>query len=295
MTLLGREGTRAAGERPPLASSPGDIAFLAFCAVTFLAAVAATMRLCAPMAGGMAMPGGWTLGMSWMRMAGQSWPGAWAAFGGTWAVMMLAMMLPAVAPALAGYGGSVGRDAAGDFARKLVAGAGYFLVWAVLGVVLYPAGALLASAAMQSGSVARLLPVGAGIALALAGIVQVSPWKGRQLARCQLESHRAGTAPAQSPPEDCCAPAVREPPAAPAPSVLDAGRDGVRLGLRCVFCCSGLMVALLALGAMDLHAMAAIGAAITAERLLPWPRHVARAAGAALLVLGAIALARVVD
>ncbi len=294
MTLLGREGTRAASERPPLARTPGDVAFLALCAVAFLGAAAATVRLCAPMAASMPMRGGWTLGMTWMRTAGQSWPGAWAAFGGTWAVMMVAMMLPAVAPVLAAYGHSAGHDAAGDLARKLMAGAGYFLVWAVLGVALYPAGALLATAAMQSGSVARLLPVGAGMALVLAGFVQVSPWKGRQLARCQLESHSAGTAPAQSPPEDCCAPLVREPPAAPAPSVLDAGRDGVRLGLRCVFCCSGLMVALLALGAMDLRAMAAIGAAITTERLLPWPRQVARAAGGLLLALGVIALARVV-
>jgi hypothetical protein len=44
----------------------------------------------------MPMPGGWTMSMAWMRMPGQTWPGAAASFLGMWVVMMVAMMLPVV-------------------------------------------------------------------------------------------------------------------------------------------------------------------------------------------------------
>jgi predicted metal-binding membrane protein len=38
--------------------------------------------------------GGWSMSMAWMRMPGQTWPGAAASFLCTWAVMMVAMTLP---------------------------------------------------------------------------------------------------------------------------------------------------------------------------------------------------------
>jgi len=44
-------------------------------------------------------------------------------------------------------------------------------------------------------------------------------------------------------------------------------RHGMYLGLRCAACCAGLMLVLLAIGVMDLRAMAFITAAITIERL----------------------------
>jgi predicted metal-binding membrane protein len=34
--------------------------------------------------------------MAWMRMPGQTWPGAAASFLGMWVVMMVAMMLPSL-------------------------------------------------------------------------------------------------------------------------------------------------------------------------------------------------------
>ena len=40
---------------------------------------------------GMEMPGGWTMSMAWMRMPGQSGPGAAATFPGMWTVMMVTM------------------------------------------------------------------------------------------------------------------------------------------------------------------------------------------------------------
>jgi len=44
----------------------------------------------------MTMPGGWMMSMAWMRLPGQSWPGAAASFLGMWIVMMVAMMLPSL-------------------------------------------------------------------------------------------------------------------------------------------------------------------------------------------------------
>ena len=66
-------------------------------AMLFAASMAVTIAWCDSMA---AMDG---MSMPWMRMPGQSWPGAAATFLGMWIVMMIAMMLPALVPMLARY------------------------------------------------------------------------------------------------------------------------------------------------------------------------------------------------
>ena len=63
----------------------------------------------------MPMPGGWTMSMAWMRMPGQTWPGAASSFLGMWVVMMVAMMLPSLVPMLLRYRRAVGRQ--GNAAR----------------------------------------------------------------------------------------------------------------------------------------------------------------------------------
>jgi predicted metal-binding membrane protein len=52
------------------------------------------------------------------------------------------------------------------------------------------------------------------------------------------------------------------------------------------------MLALLAIGMTDLAAMAAVTLAITLERLAPAPLRVARMAGAAIVVVGVLTIAR---
>ena len=61
-------------------------AFLGVSALLFAASAAVTIVWCASMSamGGMPMPGGWTMSMAWMRMPGQTWPGAAASFLGMW-------------------------------------------------------------------------------------------------------------------------------------------------------------------------------------------------------------------
>src|SRR3981189_1145328 len=94
-------------------------AFLGVSALLFAASAAVTIAWCASMSamGGMPMPGGWTMSMAWMRMPGQTWPGAAASFLGMWIVMMVAMMLPSLVPMLRRYRQAVGRAGAPRLGR----------------------------------------------------------------------------------------------------------------------------------------------------------------------------------
>src|SRR5213595_2103775 len=113
-------------------------AFLGVSALLFAASAAVTIAWCASMSAmrEMPMPGGWTMSMAWMRMPGQTWPGAAASFLGMWVVMMVAMMLPSLVPMLLRYREAVGR--AGEthvgWLTALV-GVGYFAVWTMFGMV----------------------------------------------------------------------------------------------------------------------------------------------------------------
>ena len=85
--------------------------FFGVLALLFAASAALTIFWCASMSamGEMAMPGDWTMSMVWMRMPGQTWPGAAASFLGMWIVMMAAMMLPAWSRCC----GAIGRPSPG--------------------------------------------------------------------------------------------------------------------------------------------------------------------------------------
>jgi predicted metal-binding membrane protein len=63
-------------------------------------------------------------------------------------------------------------------------------------------------------------------------------------------------------------------------------RHGLRLGVQCSYACAGLTAALLVVGVMDLRVMALATAGITAKRLAPNGKHVARAVGAIVVVAG---------
>ena len=108
--------------------------FLGVSALLFAASAAVTIAWCESMSamGGMSMPGGWTMSMAWMRMPGQTWPGAAASFLGMWAVMMVAMMLPSLVPMLWRYRQAVGRTGETRLNRLTrTRGRGYFSVWIV--------------------------------------------------------------------------------------------------------------------------------------------------------------------
>lgn len=248
--------------------------FLAVCALLFLASAAVTIAWCASMSsmGGMGMPGDWTMSMAWMRMPGQTWPGAAASFLGMWIVMMMAMMLPSLVPMLSRYRGAVGRtgEARLGWLTALV-GVGYFAVWSAFGVAAYALGIALAELTMQSAALARTVPAAVAVVIVVSGALQFSGWKARHLACCkQTPGHGRGL-----------------------PS--DAGtawRRGLRLGVHCASSSAGWMAILLVLGVMDLLVMAVVTAAITAERLAPSGERVARAIGVVVVAAGLFLIAR---
>ena len=254
----------------------GERAFFAVTALLFAACATVTVVWCTSMSatGEMPMPGGWTMSMAWMRMCGQTWPGAAASFIGMWVVMMVAMMLPSLAPMLWRYRRAVGRTG-GTHPGWLTAlvGVGYFFVWTAFGIAAFMLGNAFAALAMQLPALARTVPIVAGAIVMLAGALQFTAWKAHHLACCRDASG--------------CGLPLRVDGAT-------AWRHGLRLGLHCSTCCAGLTAILLVTGLMDLRAMAAVTAAITVERLAPAGERVARAIGAILVVAGLVLIVRAV-
>jgi predicted metal-binding membrane protein len=255
-------------------------AFFGVSALLFAASAAETIVWCASMSdmGEMPMPGGWTMSMAWMRMPGQTWPGAAASFLCMWVVMMAAMMLPSLVPMLWRYrqavGGTeaVGRTGKTHLGRLTVlVGVGYFLVWAVFGMAAFPLGVALAAVEMQQPELARAVPIAVGVVVLIAGSLQFTAWKAHQLACCREMPGRGVALPA------------------------DAGtawRHGLSLGLHCSTCCASLTAILLVTGVMDLRVMAVVTAAITVERLAPGGKRVARATGIVAVAAGVFLIAR---
>jgi predicted metal-binding membrane protein len=249
-------------------------AFFSVSAMLFAASAAVTIVWCGSMSAmrGMPMPGGWTMSMAWMRMPGQTWPGAAASFLGMWVVMMVAMMLPSLVPMLRRY-----RHAAGARGETrlgwltAVVGVGYFFVWTVFGMAIFPLGVALATVAMQRPALARAVPIAAGVVVLIAGALQFTAWKASHLACCRNAPGRGRSLP---------------------PDTRTAWQHGLRLGLRCTFCCADLTAILLVAGVMDLRVMAAVTAAITAERLAPAGQRVARAIGVGVVGAGLFVIVR---
>jgi predicted metal-binding membrane protein len=209
--------------------------------------------------------------MNGMSMPHESWSGAAAGYLGMWMAMMVPMMLPSLVPMLGRYHRTIrGTPAMQLHALTALVGVGYYLVWAVLGVVALAVSDGLMAAELRWG--AGRWPLVTGAVLLAAGVVQLSPWKSRQLARCRETSGCGG---------------------AHAPRALPAWRLGLGLGMRCALCCSGLMTALLAVGLMHPVAMALVTLAITAERLAPTPQRVARLAGLTIVAVGVLTAARI--
>jgi predicted metal-binding membrane protein len=241
-------------------------AFLLGCATVFVIAAAATVDFCRSMAGGMDMPGGWTMSMMWMPMPGYTWTGSGAMFLLMWLVMMVAMMLPSALPMLLTI-----RKSTGHFEMLAVfAAAGFFFVWMVIGAVVYAAGVWYAIETMHTDWLSWITPLLSGGTLILCGIIQFTPWKLSKLRQCRapdcgmLEDGR----------------------------VLGGWRYGLKQGIACCLCCAGPMLALLVLGAMNLTAMVVIAGVIAAEKLLPWPEKLVRVFGVVTLLAGLIVIVK---
>ena len=252
-----------------------DRRLLAAAALVFAASTAVTVGWCASMSGmpSMQMSGDWTMSMAWMRMPGQGWADAAASFVGMWAVMMIAMMLPALVPMLSRYRRMV-RPVANAGALTLRVAGGYFGVWAAAGVLAYPVGVALAELAMRVPAVSRAVPLAAAVVALLSGAWQLGAWKSRQLDACRDTI-------------DCCRP--------PAATGTAAWRHGIDLGRRCLGCCAPLTALLFVMGVMDLRAMGLVTGAIALERLAPRGEILARAVGIAMMTAGLLGAVRALE
>lgn len=267
--------------------------FVAVSALLFAVSAALTVEWCTSLVTGcgcgLDAAGSCPLATSmWRPGPGQGWFGVAAEFLGMWIVMMVAMMLPSLAPRLwryrqavgaGGYVAGVSRtDGVGGVVSgsrlgwlTLLVGFGYFAVWTMAGVIAFPLGAALSAIVRKIPDVAAGLPFAVGVIVVLAGALQFTTWKARVLACCR------GTSATTY---------------ALAVDARTALQHGLHLGLHCVRCCAGMTVMLLTIGMMDLWAMALVTLAITLERLLPAGERVAHAIGVVTVVAGMWLLVR---
>ena len=221
------------------------------------------------MSSAMPMPGGWSMSMAWMSMGHQSLFAHAAMFFVMWEVMMVAMMLPSVMPAVLLHRRLVQtRAARGDRAAgsQSLLIAGYFSVWGLFGAVAYAAGMTVAAAAMRSIRVSMLVPASTGMALAIAGVYQLTDWKQICLRHCR------------SPLDFFARHDIR--------GAADSWRFGLHHGAYCAACCWGLMLVQLVLGVMSVPLMALVALVILLEKQWRHGEKLARVVGMGSLAGG---------
>jgi predicted metal-binding membrane protein len=184
--------------------------------------------------------------------------------------MMIAMMLPSVAPVAVLWARVIRGSSAGPgrAARMTMFLGGYLLAWAACGAIAF-------AALTGTGRVLAASPTAAkwvGVAIFItAGIYQLTPWKDRCLRRCR----------------------------SPIGALMyyvgfkGRGRDarvGLHHGITCVGCCWGLMIVLIAVGVMNLAVMAALAGVIFAEKLWRHGKPFGQAVGIVLAAVGVLAI-----
>jgi predicted metal-binding membrane protein len=187
-----------------------------------------------------------------------------------WATMMVAMMLPIVAPMVLAHL-AVTRRRGNGILPTLAFASGYFLVWSAIGVAPMLAYWAFAGLSDEAGS-SRWLTVLGGTILIVAGAYQFTAWKQLCLDKCQspfgfLAHHDFGG------------------------GASGALRAGVVHGAYCLGCCWALMAVLLVVGLMNLLWMAGIFVLVFVEKHWKHGIVLAKVAGAALMILGVAIIA----
>src|SRR4029079_6104751 len=207
--------------------------------------------------------------LGWAVVVGQasgmdSAPGTmgltWIGFIALWTLMMGAMMMPALTPLAVLYAGDGRRWPS----RAAGLTGGYLLTWALFGVLALTITVGAERIADDAGDASRWAAAAVVIA---AGVYQLTPLKDHCLMVCRSPLHllmHVGRYQGR----------------------LRHVRSGMYHGSYCVGCCWSLMVALIALGIMDLAWMAAFAIVITLEKIWRHGRIPALAAGMALIALG---------
>jgi predicted metal-binding membrane protein len=278
-SLGGTDNHHPGNDRPqnhglPASTRSPERASYAIASLIFLGAAAATLYFNysmshGSMAAGMSMPGHWTMSMMWMPM-GSAFESA-AIFALMWLAMMIAMMLPSAMPMLLLYRRAAAFRSERHLGRAVFAlGSGYFFVWTLFGVAAYLIGTFISRGAMRWDTFSRALPLAGGLALCIAGVYQLTPWKSACLNHC------------------------RDPLGHVAQHLHDGLRGALCLGIHhgafCAACCWALMLIQLVLGVMNLGVMIVVAVVIALEKMLARGEWIAKATGVAA-ICGGVAMA----
>lgn len=190
-----------------------------------------------------------------------------------WIAMMVAMMLPSVAPVVSLFAaaGRVRRQAGGRATPAWVFVAGYLAVWSLFGLGAFLLSLAVPALGMAANGLRDVSALAGGLVLVVAGLYQWSPLKQVCLRHCRsplgvLVHHwREGRA--------------------------GAFRMGFAHGSYCVGCCWGLMLVLFAVGLMNLVAMVALTGVIFAEKVVPHGPLIGKVAAGALVLYGVLTIA----
>ena len=237
------------------------LALLAWVYLVGLAARMGSMGSAAPMVMAMPMAEPWSVGQYGLTVA-------------MWAVMMVAMMVPAASPMVLIFAGVNRRRAVlgSPAVPTAIFLAGYLAIWSAFSLAAAAAQWGLQEASLLSAGSLKAVPLVGGLLLLGAGLYQFTPLKQACLARCQ----------------------------SPLGFILTEWREGrwgaFRMGLRhggfCVGCCWALMALLFVAGVMNLIWVAALAALVLVEKLLPWERVASWTVGALLIGWGMWVLVR---
>jgi predicted metal-binding membrane protein len=182
-----------------------------------------------------------------------------------WAVMMVAMMAPTIAPLVLTDRAVRHREDKGVGATVLLV-AGYFTLWWLVGILALMAFLWFHDLSPSAGD-SRWLPALSGGVLLIAGVYQFTSRKARCL-------------------QACCRPLALITQRAGRSGVGDAFRRGWLHGLDCLGCCWAAMLVLLVVGLMNVVWMFGLSLLFLAEKHSPRALHLSRIVGGALVLLG---------
>jgi predicted metal-binding membrane protein len=189
-----------------------------------------------------------------------------------WTSMMVAMMLPATAPAIDAFATIARRRSARrePYTPTLAFVAGYALAWFCFGAVAVVVQWQLYRAALLTPHMQTASPILAGAALLMAGLYQLTPVKLACMRGCRspisfiMAEWREGNAGAVA--------------------------MGLRHGWLCVGCCWAIMSLMLCVSVMDLRWAAALALYTAVERLAPGGDTVIAPAFGSAAILGGVSL-----
>lgn len=185
-----------------------------------------------------------------------------------WVVMMIVMMTPVATPLLLVFTRSRHQTGNRRLSSAITFGAGHLTVWMGFSLVAALFQGVLHSGALLSPAMSIRSSLISGVILIVVGIYQLTPLKSKCLTKCQS-------------PVDFMMAHWKE-------GASGALRLGVLHGMYCLGCCWALMFVLFVVGVMNYAWIAVLTAFVLLEKFGPYGLRVARLAGIALIVAGAV-------